>query len=89
MPSLAEQLVKHEAYVELAVIGYSIWWRDEDSVKWSGRMPKGEVDQVLRHLNDAYYPTTFWQAPVYHWQRLVDAALQDPLTGMVDDLDFE
>lgn len=86
MPSLAAQLEPHDAYVDLTVVGYSVWWRDEDGIKWSGRMPRGEVDQVVRHLNLSYYPTTFWHAPLYDWQRLLDAALQDPLER---DLDME
>lgn len=78
MPDLTAQLEPHDGYVELPVIGYSVWWRDEDEVRCSGRMPLAEVDQTLRHLNHAYYPLTFWPAPVYEWERLIEAALDDP-----------
>lgn len=79
MPDLTAQLELHEGYIELPVIGYSVWWRDEDTIKCSGRMPLSEVDQVLSHLNQSYYPLTFWRAPVYQWEQLVEAALGDPL----------
>lgn len=79
MPDLSAQLEPHDAYVDLQVVGHSVWWREGDCIKWSGRMPRAEVDQVLRHLNLSYYPITFWRAPVYHWERLVEAAIGAPL----------
>lgn len=78
MPDFTAQLEPHEGYVELPLIGYSVWWRDGDEVKCSGRMPRHEVDQVLRHMNESYYPLTFWQSPVYHWERLIEAVLEGP-----------
>lgn len=71
MPDLHAQLQPHEDYVELAVSGYSVWWRDDEGVKWSGHMPRRDVDKVVRHLNRSYYPIAFWRTPVYRWERLL------------------
>jgi hypothetical protein len=29
-------------------------------------------------MNESYYPLTFWQSPVYHWERLIEAVLEGP-----------
>lgn len=74
MPDLQAQLEQHEDYIELPVLGYSVWWRDEEGIKWSGRMPRHEVEMVVHHLNQSYYPVTFWHTPVYRWAHLITAA---------------
>lgn len=72
MPDLHAQLQRHDGYVELPVLAYSVWWRDDEGVKWSGRMPGQEADLVVRHLNQSYHPITFWRTPVYRWRALID-----------------
>ncbi len=74
MPDLRAQLQAHDGYVDMPVLGYAVWWRDDEGVKTSGRMPLQEVDLVVRHLNDSYHPVTFWRTPVYHWHCLVESA---------------
>lgn len=73
MPDLSAQLRPHDDYTELPVIGYAVWWRDDDGLKWSGRMPRREVGMVVGYLNLTHYPITFWRTPVYHWECLMPA----------------
>lgn len=74
MPDLQAQWERHDDYVDLPIQGYVIWWRDEGAIKSSSSMPRGEAEAVVRHLNQAYYPVTFWQAPCYDWSRLIVTA---------------
>ncbi len=74
MPDLQAQWARHDDYVDLPARQYVIWWRDADALKSSSPMPPEEAEAVARHLNQAYYPITFWLAPHYEWNRLIVTA---------------
>lgn len=70
MPDLEAQYRRHDEYVELPIIGHTVWWREPDGLQWAGRLPQRDADMVVAQLR-ALAGDGFWKAPLYHWDLLL------------------
>ncbi len=70
MPDSEAQYRRHEEYVDLPVIGYTVWWHEAKGLQWAGRMPERHADMVVAQLR-IIAGAGYWKAPLYHWDLLL------------------